>query len=149
MLQVFTVSATCGSVRERSDHTDSPTYVFRMNTAFAPQTYDEVTPILNIYDQVNSQFSTSTTLLQMAINAAVHPPPPTITTGSVHTEASLFKGSPNREPPRPQQWQKMAVVSMKDFNLTDIRSEFDCNKAGWASVDIEVHFTSNDGLLMD
>ena len=149
MLQVFTHS---GSVHERSDHTDSPARVFHMNTRSHPKRMTNLHPPSIFMIKSACGFQPQPHYCDMAINAAVHTPmttPPTITTRPVHTEASPFKSSPNREPPRPQQWQKMAVVSMKDFNLADIRSEFDCNKAGWASVDIEIHFTSNDGLLMD
>lgn len=76
----------------------------------------------------------------MALSAVLSLPRTSPTSSS---RPAAVKVSPNKEHPHPQPWQKTASVAMKDFNIADIRTEFDCSKAGWATVDIEVHSMLN------
>jgi hypothetical protein len=83
----------------------------------------------NIYYQVISHLNRSD-LYGMTLSAALSFVQELLHTPSTKSSQSAsVKASSNKELSHSQSWQKTDLVAMKDFNVADIRSEFNCSKA--------------------
>lgn len=138
------------SYKTRGPVRSSPTHVPSTCTLLSASLNRMTLPPPYFFDIVTNPPPSSTLdlykmTLQRAVQESMHTP--SSNTTRPPNKPSSVKASPNKGVSRPKPWQKTAVVAVKDFNIADIRNEFDCNKVGWAGVDIEVHSMLNGHSL--